>query len=146
MKKFLGVGKQMVIDWQPKLERWWGNINSYLEFKSIQVKIASSTNCTFWSMFTNSTLFGIIFSLIKTAPKARGFEKKFQNFVSYFLLRDYKAHKIPYFMHFYNFIQVSQNQSFLLSVSRSAVCHEFGWNSFWLSNSNLSWLDTPSFP
>ena len=30
-------------------------------------------------MFTNSTLFGIIFSLIKTAPKARGFEKKFQN-------------------------------------------------------------------
>ncbi|MGE4444555.1 MAG: hypothetical protein AB7E37_06245 [Candidatus Altimarinota bacterium] len=33
----------------------------------------SSTTCTFWSMFKNSTLLGTSFSLTKTAPKVRDY-------------------------------------------------------------------------
>lgn len=31
----------------------------------------SSTNCTLWSMFKNSTLFGTSFRLVKTVPRVR---------------------------------------------------------------------------
>ena len=39
---------------------------------------SSTTTCTLWSMFKNSTLFGTRFPLVKTAPKVRGWGKDYQ--------------------------------------------------------------------
>ena len=40
----------------------------------------SSTTCTLWSMFKNSTLFGTSFTFVKTAPKIRDLGRDYLEF------------------------------------------------------------------
>ena len=44
----------------------------------MEVKMDGSHNLYFLNMFQNSTLFGTIYFLVKTAPKVRGWGKDYQ--------------------------------------------------------------------